>query len=329
MIEKFFTLRFPTEFAELCSLNSCSGFGVVLIGILVGGAYWIKFGISYSCLISEDDQKAKTSFFGKIPGRKYIDQLFMLPWKFIAPTRLGKYLSGIYAAPVESEQVLGGFFFGKTLITSAIAFYYVDNFTLIALLTFSAVFDSLTGIYQQTLMNYFHQSVFKNRCLQFIQNLGKRYLIDVFRAEVLTLILLGMNTFTFSEQFHVLQNRFVSASYYFNALIIDKLVDMGAISREFRSKFVIFASTAGGLLCLLDFAKTDFPSWISAETVASIPSWVPGPLKMLAYFNLSVFLVAAILYVWTVYSQKLIAFINLNSSENLYKLVPDNQNQNS
>ena len=301
LTEKFFTTKFSAQYFEICNEYNCSGLIVALIGICLGGIYWIKFGISYSCLISQDNQpKNKLLLLKNFPGKKYLDKILLYLWSFIAPTFLGKYLKSIYQPPVNSEQVLGGFFFGKTLITTAIAFYYVDTTGLISILVFSAVFDSLTGIFQQTLMNFFHKSIFENKIYHFIQNLVKRYLVDIFRAEIITFLLLGLNTFLFSEQFHIFQNRFVSASYYFNALIIDKLVEMNAISRNFRSKFVIVASSIGGMLCLLDFAKTDFPSWIPI-TSSQIPSWVPGPLMLLGYFNLSIFIISLLIYYWTVY----------------------------
>ena len=312
VIEKCFMNRINLDSVAL--MDQYSGMGIVFIGIFVGGVYWIKYGRSYSCLIANVGTK-RSSFvlFNSYPGKKYVTRFLNFIWKFIEPTTVGKYLSSIYQKPVESEQFLGGFFFGKTLITTAIAFYYVDTLTLLGILAFSAIFDSWTGVYQQTLMNYFHKTIFENKVLKFTQNLFKRYIVDVFRAEVLTLILMGIQTLTWAEQFHILQNRFVSASYYFNAVVIDKLVDMGAISRNFRSRFVIFASTAGGLLCLLDFAKTDFPAWMSPELIAGIPSWVPGPLVLLGYFNLTVFLISIMTYGWVVYFKKWADQVNQHS----------------
>lgn len=301
-VEKIFTGTNTVLLKELFGDDSINELIVIILGITFGTVYWIKFGCSYSYLESHKQKKTSTfSIYKKIPGRKLFILIMNSLWQKVEHTRLGRYLSPMYSEPVESEQVLGGFFFGKTLITSAIAFYYVDTHILISILIFSAIFDSMTGIYQQTLMNYFHRTIFDNKLLKFSQNLLKRYFIDVFRAQVLTIILMGMSAFSMSEQFHILQNRFVSASYYFNAVIIDKLVDLGAISRNFRSKFVIFASTAGGLLCLLDFAKTDFPSWVSPQLIESIPAWIPGPLLLLAYFNVSVFVLSLLMYVWHIY----------------------------
>ena len=290
------------DFLKASNLFSNIGeLSFIVGGILVGAIYWFQFGNAYSHIEVESPSKfKKRKLSGIIPAQKYIESTFLYFWKYIKNTRLGRYLQSVYEAPVQSEQMLGGFFYGKAIITTVIAFYYLDLVPLIAILIFSAVFDSMTGTYQHSLMNFFHKTIFKNRFFAFMQNLFKRYIVDVFRAEVLTLLIMGISTFSLSEQYHILQNRFVSASYYFNAVIIDKLVDLGAISRNFRSKFVVIASTIGGMLCLLDFAKTDFPKWIPQEMIQSIPTWIPGPLKLLAYFNISVFILAALTYLWTI-----------------------------
>ncbi len=305
VISKFFSTKLHLLFDLSKNFKEFGETTFVFVGIFVGGVYWLKFGGVYSYLDGlENYNLNKHPTKSAIPGQKYINKAFRLIWRLIRNTKIGNYFRDIYAKPVQSEQMLGGFFFGKTIITTAIAFYYLDTFTLLLVLGFSAFFDSFTGVYQHTLMNFFHKTNLKNRVLVFLQNLGKRYLVDVFRAEIITIFLMGLSTFTGPEQFHILQNRFVSASYYFNAIIIDKLVDLGAISRNFRSNFVIFASTAGGLLCLLDFAKTDFPAWVPAELIASIPVWMPGPLKLLAIFNLSVFGIAVSMYAYKIIMKK-------------------------
>ncbi len=278
----------------------------VLIGIVIGGIYIFRFGANYSeeGLYRPPKNLRNFSVLGLIPGKKY---LIAFTKKLFAPlkeTSLGNYFTSLYSAPVDSEKVLGGFFFGKTLITTAIAFYQVDSIALLSILGFSAVFDSLTGTYQHTLMNYFHRSYFKQRFLQFTQNLTKRFLVDIIRAEIIMLFLFGSELLTGANQFHIFKNRLVSASYYFNAVIIDKLVDMGVISRNFRSHFVIIASTIGGMLCLLDFAKTSFPDWISQDVIAAIPSAIPGPLELLMYFNLTVFIIMGSLYLLAIYGDK-------------------------
>jgi len=274
------TNYFTREIAEICFL---------IFGILIIGLYTIYTGLKYSHIEHEIDLDHEipkdTTVLNNF--QKYLIQL-------ISPlqnTFIGRYFNTIYAPPIKSEQFLGKFFFGKTILTTAIAFYNINEYSLFLILAFSASFDFLTGYYQQTLMNFFHYSLFKNKFFIFIQNLLKRYFIDIIRAEVIFFILLGHEFLTFSEQFHIFRNRFVNASYYFNAVIIDRLVEEHVISRNTRSKVVIFASTFGGLLCLLDFAKTSFPSWISKEMIASIPGWIPSPLMMLVIFNLSIFII--------------------------------------
>jgi hypothetical protein len=265
----------------------------VITGILVGGIYIFRFGASYSeeGAYGQTKKLSDFSLLTLIPGKKY---LVAMAKKLLLPfenTSIGIYFKGLYCPPVASERVLGGFFFGKTMITTAIAFYQVDSISLISILAFSAAFDSLTGTYQHTLMNYFHRTLFKNKIFMFLQNLSKRFLLDIVRAEIIMLLLLGSELLSGANQFHIFRNRLVSASYYFNAVIIDKLVEMGTISRNFRSNFVIVASTIGGMLCLLDFAKTSFPNWLPETLVSSIPSYVPGPLSLLMYFNATIFVI--------------------------------------
>ncbi len=286
-----------THFYSVVLFKSFKYYGELVflfLGIIIGFAYLLKFGSKL--FVYDSSYTNADDFYDEIPYQSKIRSLGQSLWKTIETTTLGYYLSQIYSKPVQSEHILGSFFFSKTLLTTAIAFYHLPTLTLVFVLLFSTLFDSLTGTYQQTLMNFFHRSVFKNRFFSFIQNLGKRYFIDIFRAQIITLFIMGLNTFSYSEQFHIFQNRFVSASYYFNAVLIDKLVEVKVISRNFRSRFIIFASTIGGMLCLLDFARTDFPSWVSPNLIQSIPNWIPGPLKLLAYFNISVFIMACMIY---------------------------------
>lgn len=283
----------------------------VVLGILVGGVYLFKFGPNYS----EDGVTlpkglSDFSLLSLLPGKKRLVRLIAYLLRPLRTTRLGQYCVSLYCPPVASEKVLGGFFFGKTMITTAIAFYQVDSLALIMILGFSAVFDSLTGTYQHTLGNYFHRTLFKSKPLQFIQNLSKRFALDIIRAEIIMLLLLGSELLAGANQFHIFKNRLVSASYYFNAAIIDKLVEMGVISRNFRSRFVIVASTIGGMLCLLDFAKTKFPGWVPQEVLASIPSSIPGPLQLLMYFNLAVFLIMGTAYLITRQSKHMQSLIS-------------------
>lgn len=270
----------------------------LLFSLLVLAVYTIYTGSKYS------HEETETSLRRRAPVDALARKLAKVLGKMFRPfekTAFGAYIKSIYAEPVRSEQALGKFFFGKTLLTTSLAFYDTPVAVLVGILVFSAVFDSLTGFYQQTLMNFFHKSAFESKVARFCQNLVKRYLVDVFRAEVIFLILMGLDSFAFSEQFHIFRNRFVSASYYFNAVIIDSLVAQGVITRKLRARFVIFASTIGGMLCLLDFAKTKFPSWVSPEMVGHIPQWAPGPLGMLMYFNILIFLLFGGVYVMNEY----------------------------
>jgi hypothetical protein len=288
------------------NFNIINDMKFVLTGILVGGIYIFKFGANYSedGVYGPPKRLSDFSILALIPGKRF---LIKMTKTFLAPmskTKIGEYFTSLYCPPVPSERVLGGFFFGKTMITTAIAFYSVGSVSLILILGFSAVFDSLTGTYQHTLMNYFHRSYFVNSGLRFLQNLVKRFAVDIIRAEIIMLLLMGMEILGSSTQFHIFRNRLVSATYYFNAFLIDKLVEMGAISRNFRSTFVIFASTIGGMLCLLDFAKTSFPKWVPESIVASIPASMPGPLALLMYFNAIVFVSMGALYLAAVYAKK-------------------------
>jgi hypothetical protein len=279
----------------------------VLVGILVGGIYIFRFGANYSeeGVYATPKNLSDFSVLGLVPGKEYLSKIMQKAFAPLKGTQIGQYFETLYCPPVPSEKVLGGFFFGKTMITTAIAFYEVDSIALISILGFSAVFDSLTGTYQHTLMNYFHRSYFKNKILQFIQNLGKRFAVDIIRAEIIMFLLLKTELLTTANQFHIFKNRLVSASYYFNAVIIDKLVDMGTISRNFRSNFVIVASTIGGMLCLLDFAKTSFPGWVPQELIAAIPASLPGPLQLLMYFNVTVFVIMGGIYLVAISAEKM------------------------
>jgi hypothetical protein len=275
--------------------------GIILIGILVGAFYALKYGQFYTLQSEKELDEIKkapdislSKFFVLI--NRILEKAWSYVWPHIQHTRSGRYLKSIYEPPVNSEQVLGSFFFGKTIFTTIIAFYYVSMGPLIGILLFSAIFDSLTGTYQQTLMNYFHKSIFKNRTLIFIQNFIKRFFIDVFRAEVITVFLVGMEIFNLAHQGHVFLNRIVSCTYYFNAVLIDMLVAKEVITRNFRSKFVIFASSFGGLLSLIHLAHTKLPNWIPQDVISSIPSWFPGPLALLGIFNASVFIIAGVSY---------------------------------
>jgi len=306
----FFTFWFDKCFSK--SLSGIEPSGIIaknsseasflIFSLVVLAIYTIYTGSKYS---HEEETES-----GQVRRRAPVDALARKIAKVVAKlfrplnkTKFGLYIKGIYAEPVRSEQALGKFFFGKTLLTTSLAFYDTPVAVLVGILLFSAVFDSLTGFYQQTLMNYFHKSAFENKALRFCQNLLKRYFVDVFRAEVIFFILMGLDFLAFSEQFHIFRNRFVSASYYFNAVIIDSLVAQGVISRKLRARFVIFASTIGGMLCLLDFAKTKFPSWVSPEMVSHIPQWMPGPLGMLMYFNFLIFFVFGSVYVFNEYKK--------------------------
>ncbi len=269
-------------------------FNLLIFGI--GSMFIFLFGVEYTKLTNSNrfsrKKIAQNGLFNF--DLENIKNLFF-------NSRIYKYMSSIYEKPIWSEQVLGGFFFGKTLVTTMIAFYFVEFKTLVFIILFTAFFDALTGIYQHTLMNYFHKTFFKNRFLAFAQNLFKRYFVDIFRAEVLAYILLGIQAMTMAEQYHIIQNRLVSGTYYFNAVLIDKLVEMGAMSRNARSKFVMIASSIGGLLCLLDFARTDFPSWIPAKMSGFFYEFFPGPLEMLAIFNFSVFVIAGAKFLYEYY----------------------------
>lgn len=216
--------------------------------------------------------------------------------EYLKSSRVGNYLDDIYTTPTQSELVLGKFFIIRTLLIMSVAYYYTTPLTLGALLIFSIIFDSLTGFYQHTLMNFFHKTNFRNRILVTTQNLIKRILIDIFRAEVIVFLVSGVTIFSFAEQTHIILNRFTSASYYFNAVLIDKLVATGAIGRNMRSKFVIFASTVGGVLCLLHLAKTSFPVWIPRPISSFFMESFPGPLSILIYFNVAIFLLLFVFY---------------------------------
>jgi hypothetical protein len=271
----------------------------VLIGIAVGGIYIFRFGHQYS----EEGINAKSlsdfSLLTLIPGKRILIHLGRFALSPFKDTKISRYFETLYCPPVASERALGGFFFGKTMITTAIAFYSIESISLLLILVFSAIFDSLTGTYQHTLMNWFHRTLFENKILQFVQNMLKRLVLDIFRAEIIMLLLQGMALFDGDLQFHIIKNRLVSATYYFNAVIIDRLVEMGTIGRNFRSNFVIVASTIGGMLLMLDFAQTSFPAWVPAEMIESIPTWMPGPLKLLMYFNIVIFVCLGSAYILT------------------------------
>lgn len=224
--------------------------------------------------------------------------------KYMRSTKIGNYFDDIYTTPSQSELLLGKFFIMRTLLIMSVAYYYTSPLTLFALLLFTIVFDSLTGFYQHTLMNFFHKTKYKSKILMTSQNLIKRISIDIFRAEVIVFFVSGFSVFTFAEQGHILINRFTSASYYFNAVLIDKLVATRAISRHFRSQFVIFASTVGGVLCLFHLAKTSFPTWIPKNISEGLTNLLPGPLTMLIYFNVVIFIILFTFYHWSKYHNR-------------------------
>lgn len=217
-------------------------------------------------------------------------EAFIQLWELIKTSQAGNYCINLYEAPIKTEITLGRFFFVKTIFLTLIAFYSQDLLTLTIMLISCAIFDSLSGVYQQTLMNYFHKTIFKNKLLAYIQNLLKRLLIDMIRAEMMLFISIGMELFTWGNQWHIIINRLVSATYHFEAIILDKLVAQGHVSREARSKFIIVASTLGGLLCILHLARTELPAWLSSDISTSMPAWLPGPLEILMGFNIMLFL---------------------------------------
>ena len=209
-------------------------------------------------------------------------------------TRIGRYWASLYEEPHPSERVLGRFFFYKTTLLTAIAFYSQDPLTLTLILAFSTVFDALTGIYQHTLMNFCHRTYFEKGVLHAAENLVRRFAIDIVRAEVITIFAVGFLSFSADQQSHVLINRLGSGTYYLNAALLDKLVSGGVLGRTFRSWFIIFASTLGSLLTTLHLARTQPPSWFPASVnhLGSLFS----PMTMLLVFNGLVFLFMGTLY---------------------------------
>lgn len=235
--------------------------------------------------------------------RDHFDHAVLDFRSYVARSAPGRYWQKIHEAPVDSERMLGVFFFWKTAILTAIAFYSEEPMTLAALLVFCSSFDALTGVYQHTIMNFCHRSFFRGHVLQTVENLARRFIIDIFRAEIITLIVLGGGFVSLDNQSHIFINRLVSGSYYFNAVFLDKLVASGTLCRNFRSRFIIFASTLGSLLCTLDLARTKAPEWLPSG-VGNALSWMPKPLDFLMGFNILVLIVMASAYFFCVVRKK-------------------------
>ncbi len=152
-------------------------------------------------------------------------------------------------------------------------------------------------------MNFFHKSRLENRVLAFVENFFKRFCVDLFKAEIIMSIVLGTGFFSLSNQAHVVVNRLVSGSYLFNAILLDRLVACGSISRGFRSGFILFASTFGNMLALLDLAHTSIPVWLPA-VITNHLTWVSNPLSVLIAFNSLVFTILALGYTYHLVSTR-------------------------
>jgi hypothetical protein len=201
-------------------------------------------------------------------------------------SKIGLYFLNLYARPHSSELFMGKFLFFRTAILIAFSYSFLGVIPFFVIILFTSMYDFFIGRYQHTVANFCNRTYFKNIILQTVENLFRRILLDSVRAEGINFIALGLISMSLHGQSHIFVNRLGSSSYYFNAVLMDRLVDGGVLGRDFRARFIIFASSFGGLLSTMHLADTRMPAFMHGCS----------PLQMLLIFNLLVFCALGFVY---------------------------------